>query len=58
MIKCDFCKKKISNSYNVVQLEITWWYQGEGIDENKTDLGVFHEDCAEKFIKKLKKNGK
>jgi len=58
MIKCDFCKKKIDNSYNVVQLDIVWWFQGEGVDENRTPLGDFHGDCAEKFIKKLKKNGK
>ncbi len=55
MIRCDYCKKKIGNSYNVVQLEITYWFQGEGVDENRTHLGDFHTGCAEKFVKELKR---
>ncbi len=55
MIRCDYCKKKIENSYNVVQLEIVYWFQGEGVQENATALGDFHTECAEKFVKDLKR---
>jgi len=54
MLKCDYCKKKIDTPYNVVQLDIVWWFQGDGINDKGVTLGEFHEECAKKFINELK----
>ena len=54
MLKCDYCKKNIDSPYNTVQLDMVWWFQGEGVDEERVCFGEFHEDCAKKFIQKLK----
>ena len=51
MLKCDYCKKKIDSPYNTVQLDIVWWFQGEGIDDERITLGEFHEDCARNYLK-------
>jgi hypothetical protein len=53
MLKCDYCKKKIDHPWNIVQLDITWWFEMQGVDEERVCLGEFHGDCAKKFIKKL-----
>ncbi len=64
MLKCDYCKKRIDAPHNIVQLDIVWWFEGEGVDNKRTCLGEFHPECADKFKKKLKnkikeiKNGK
>lgn len=54
MLKCDYCKKRIDTPTNTIQLDIVWWHQGEGIDEERVCLGEFHEECAREFIKSLK----